>query len=280
MDLIFNECSFRDNFPDVHASKKGMENLLRVCKRAAELGISKLAVRRDFYEQFLTTKYSILDWLADPTVSRTYKDLFQSIRRFPYIDERDTAVEDRFILSGAFLTDNDEIAVEGLAVTYLYNSISASLYTAEKWNVNQIDLKFSEGDEPNHIVSVKHASQVVHVEGHKEWIANRIGVKIHATDLPFSRKAIELRDDHGKNVLYKFSQKLVRSPWLLGVINSLPFNPRDRNFIKNVYADGRIEIVLVRSDQGLGLVVQSTGTNLAETEAIAKILREEFEDQY
>jgi hypothetical protein len=280
MDLIFNEFCFRDHFPDIHATKMAMEDLLRVCRRAAELGMKKLAIRPDFYQQYLTDHYNIMDWLADPTVSRIYKDLLQSIVRYPYIDERDSTIEDRFIQSNAFLPDDENSTAEGLAVAYLCNTIAVSLYTAERWNCNQVDLKFSEENTLGDIVKVKHASQVSHIEYHKDWIATRTGVKLLNTNLHFSLKEINLRDDHGKDVLSRFSKKLIRSPYLIGVINSMPFNPHDHNFIKNVYADGIIEIVLVRTDEGFGVVVQTTGRSLVETQAIAKILMEEFQDQY
>jgi len=81
---------------------------------------------------------------------------------------------------------------------------------------------------------------------------------------------------HGKDVLTAFAQKVLQSPYVEGVINSLPFNPHARSFIRNAYPDGSIELVLVWSDEGLGMVVQSTGRNLRETEAIARILKEKY----
>jgi hypothetical protein len=280
MDLIFNELSFRDFFPDVHSSKMAMENLLQVCRRAAEFGINKLAIRPDFYQQLLTDQYNILGWLADSTVSRIYKDLLQSIVRYPYIDDKDTTIEDRFIQSNACLIDDENVTAEGLAIAYLYNTIGISLYSAERWNRKEFDLKFIEENAPDHLVKVKHASQVSHVESHKDWLASRIGVKLITTDRPFSEKPIKLRDDHGKDILLKFCIKLVRSPYLIGVINSIQFNSYDHHFIKNSYPDGKIEIVLVRTDEGFGVVVQTTGRNLAETQTIAKLLMEEFHDKY
>ena len=80
--------------------------------------------------------------------------------------------------------------------------------------------------------------------------------------------------------MLKFSQKLTRSPYVTKVVNSLPFNPYNSDFVKRCYDDGRIELVLVGTDQGFGLVLQTTGTNLTETEAIARLLNEEFHNEY
>ena len=91
-----------------------------------------------------------------------------------------------------------------------------------------------------------------------------------------NHKPISLREDHGKDKLIAFSQKLVRSPYITKVINSLPFNPHQNNPIRRTYSDGRVEFVLNWTDQGLGICLQTTGRNLAETNTIAIYLVEKF----
>jgi hypothetical protein len=280
MDFIFNELSFRNTASDIHSAKSGMANLLQVCKKGRELGMMRLAIRPDYFEQHLHNEYRISDWLNDHTVSKVLKNLLLSIVRQPYIDNNDNEIEERFISSYAFLIEDDSLAVEGLAIAYLYQTIAVSFQFSNDWNVHEISLKFSEAGYDDQIVKVNHASQVNHVELHKDWIASRVGIKLPITDLLFNEKQINLRDDHGKDVLLKFSRKLVRSPYVVKVINSLPFNPQETDFIRNYYEDGKIEIVLIRSDQGLGVIIQTTGENFFQTKAMAEILNEEFRDQY
>lgn len=93
---------------------------------------------------------------------------------------------------------------------------------------------------------------------------------------PPHEKDIKLRDDWGKDKLQAFSERLVNSPYVKGIINSLPYNPWDKEFIREVYDDGRIELVLTKEDKGLGLVLQSTGRNRRETKEIARILYEKY----
>jgi hypothetical protein len=280
MDFIFNELSFRNIASDLHSGKSGMANLLQVCKKGRELGMMRLAIRHDFFEQHLYNGYRISDWLNDQTVSKVFKDLLLSIIRQPYIDNNDIKIEERFITSYAFLLDEDRLETEGLAIAYLYQTIAVSFHFSNDWDVYVIDLKFSEAGYDDQIVKVNHASQVKHLELHKDWIASRVGKKLPVTNLSFNEKQINLRDDHGKDILLKFSRKLVRSQYVIKVINSLPFNPQETDFIRNYYDDGKIEIVLIRSDHGLGVVIQTTGENLFETKAIGEILNEEFRDKY
>ncbi|KAA8478216.1 hypothetical protein BDE36_2520 [Arcticibacter tournemirensis] len=280
MDFIFNELCFGNVATDIHAGKKGINNLLQVCKKGRESGMSRLAIRTDFYEQYLAENYCVRDWLSDPSVTRTYKDLLLSIVRHPYIEDGDTSTEERFISSYGFLNEEKNTSVEGLAVAYLYKTIAVSLCSAEKWNSHEIDIRFSEADSEDQNIKVRHASQISHIEQHKDWIISRLGIKLAVTDLQIQQKAISLRDDHGKDLLLKFSKKLIRSPYVTRVINSLPFNPHNNDFVKSCYPDGRVELVLTGTDQGLGLVIQTTGTTLLETEAVAAILREEFNNEY
>jgi putative CRISPR-associated protein (TIGR02619 family) len=95
-------------------------------------------------------------------------------------------------------------------------------------------------------------------------------------DTPANRKKIKLRDDHGKDVLKAFADKICLSLYVKEVINSLPFNSRRTNPILNTYPDGKVEFVLTWKDKGYGLCIQTTGRNLAETNSIALHLEKEF----
>ena len=92
------------------------------------------------------------------------------------------------------------------------------------------------------------------------------------------RKPINLRDDHGKDILQPFAEKIRRSPYVKKIINSLPFNPRRTNPIRRTSQDGIVEFVLTWTDAGLGLCIQTTGRSLAETNSIALHLKEEFSE--
>ncbi len=75
----------------------------------------------------------------------------------------------------------------------------------------------------------------------------------------------------------EFSKRIRNSKYVESIINSLPYNPHCNCFIKKVYADGKIEIVLTKTDKGLGLILKTTGRNLKETEEISKKLMDEFD---
>jgi putative CRISPR-associated protein (TIGR02619 family) len=90
------------------------------------------------------------------------------------------------------------------------------------------------------------------------------------------RKPISLRDDHGNDVLQAFAERICHSPYVKGIVNSLPFNPKRTEPIRRTTPDGKVDFVLIGTDAGLGLCIQTTGRNQAETNSIALHLKKEF----
>ena len=281
MDLIFNELSFLHKAEDEYNARSIMEKLLDSCKLAKKLGaFGGLRVRLDFFVAELAENYTVNNWLTDHSVSRNYKNLLLSLKRYPYVDENDEGIEDRFIQNYYYLTapevaDLHGLEVEGLAVAFLYNTLAISLASNVFWRQTKINLLERIGSNEQ-IVQVRHISSLDHVQEHEDWIESCRPVELVESKLAETEKEISLRDDHGKDILQIFSQKLLHSPYVEKVINSLPFNPHDRNFIKNISPDGTIEIVLIWTDRGLGCVLQTTGRNLQETNKIADILEDTF----
>ena len=281
MDLIFNELSLLRKVGDKHSARLVMENLLLCCKAARNFwGKMGLRVNDDFFSAELTENYSVTSWLNDCAVSQNLKTLLLGLKRSPYIDDNDENIENTFIQNYYYLYAPDkenlhEKEVEGLAVAFLYNTLAVSLQTDIFWDQPYISL-LEKHDENKQTVKVKHFNTPGRIRDHQEWIeAHRPVVLIEST-LSNAEKEISLRDDHGKDILQTFSQKLLRSPYVEKVINSLPFNPHSRSFIKNISPDGKIEFVLVGTDQGLGCVVQTSGRNLQETKRIAEILEDTY----
>lgn len=69
---------------------------------------------------------------------------------------------------------------------------------------------------------------------------------------------------------------LNNNPYVEGVLTSLPFKPKSREYILKVSDDGMVDIVLWWEDAGYSMRVKTTGRNAAETREIAKILKEKY----
>ncbi len=91
-----------------------------------------------------------------------------------------------------------------------------------------------------------------------------------------SKKKISLGDHHGKDSLKDLAKKLCRSPFVVEVVHSLPYESKLTNPIKAIKDDGKIDLVMTETDAGFGLRVQTTGRNKKETGAIARLLVEKY----
>lgn len=160
---------------------------------------------------------------------------------------------------------NEEIC-QGLAYAYLNNSISISL-SKNPWNKHLISVKMDEDE-----IFVNNAF-LPDISYHREWLESFLPVNLITTATKPSDKQINLRDDHGKDILLKFSKQICNSPYVIKVINSMPFNNKLDRFIRRTYSDGKIELVLNWTDLGYGIIIQTTGRNKRETDEIGEILK-------
>jgi hypothetical protein len=279
MQLYFNELSGRCQEADRHRAAQRMQGLLNLCKAARIEGFRALKTNRDFDGLELCDGYRVWDWYRDPAVSRTMREFFLAYRKFPF-EDGDERVEDLFLQADYRLHEPDAQdchgeRTEGLAWAYVCQGLGVSFPVHAVWCKTEIRLEKC-SDDGNEVVPVRHASQAEHLEIHRCWLESLRAPELVGTDVPPENKRIALRDDHGQDKLLDFSRRLVQSPYVVAVVNSLPYNPAAGNFIRRVHPDGKIELVLVWTDAGLGLVVQSTGRNLRETQAIAEILKDQF----
>lgn len=166
----------------------------------------------------------------------------------------------------------DGLPCQGLAFASLADTLSLS-YPSERWDRASVVILKDEVP-----VQIRHFSSSVQLAAHEEWILSKRPVVLVPCPLGSGRKTIRLRDDHGKDVLEAFARKLVACPYVEAIVNSLPYNPHARKFINSCSPGGLVEIVLPWTDEGLGLVVKTTGKTERETKAIADILRERYED--
>ena len=157
----------------------------------------------------------------------------------------------------------------GLSWAAYVDTLALILATSEEWNATNIEI-LKDGTP----ILVKHASKKEHVVAHEDWI---LALKeIEKCTIPYNQKHFHLRDDHGKKELTEFWTRIAKNEYVVSCLNSLPFNRTHRTFIKEIYPDGKIELVLVWEDDGYGMVIQTTGKGLTQTRKIVETLEKEF----
>ena len=276
MELVFNELSTLPLADDFSGSYSRIKQFIETYKTAELHGFKRVRFQQTFDQIMLQNNYSMFDFMNDSCV-RTFANILLSIYRYPFIDD-DSEEEDRYIQNSFFIVkDGYKLPVHGLAAAYLYQTIGIGFRSEPFWDQILFSLQI-EGKETRNekVLSVscpEHFLEQVFLR----WKEQNAEICLIECDICFTEKKITLRDDHGKDVLLQFAKRLVKSPYIIEIVNSLPYNQFENKFIRKVKSDGLIEIVLTKTDRGLGLVVKSTGRNYKETKEIAKILQQEFE---
>ncbi|MBN1338824.1 MAG: hypothetical protein JXA03_05835 [Bacteroidales bacterium] len=274
MDLCFNELSVFPLANNYHEAYVRIQLYLETFKEASANGFRKIRYDKPFDRVEILPQYTLNDFCHDFR-NATFRTLLLSTYRYPYLDE-ESEEETKYIEKDYFIRKNgNRIQTIGLASAYLLSTIGIGFRPEKFWESFQYLLEIVHG---NKLISEEVLCASIPTDFDDQvfsrWKDSLKKIDLVYCEIPAKEKEIHLRNDHGKDVLYLFSKRLVKSIFIVKVINSLPFNSQEKNFIRKIHPSGVIEIVLTWTDAGYGLVVQTTGRNKRETVAIAKILNE------
>lgn len=262
-EVFFNELCLKNDFKDYSI----IENLKKCYLR---LKSENFSVCRIDYE----LKENLLNYLNGiPGVSRkTITDFFYSFFREPF-EKSDMTDEEIEKFLGHKIFFNNEQAI-GLTWAYCFDTLAISLLTNSKWDCS--NLFANDWADSNKDVNVHHASTEKNIDELQLWIESLKECRLLKTSISPKDKKCNLRDDHGKDELQKFWNKIKNCEYIEKCINSLPYNSDCHRFIKSVKQKGIIELVLNWTDKGFGMVVQTTGRSIRESLKIADIISERY----
>lgn len=278
MDLVFNDLSTLPLAENISEAGKRLHEYFTVINKLKDDGFSRVRYIDTFDNIILTPEHSLLSFckLREPASLRTISNTLLSLSRHPFIDD-DSEEEIRFIQNKFYIIkDGKPLEAPALGTAYLYNTIAVSLNSEEYWRNLEHELTIR-GDEEQK-TSILAVCSVEHCKDTKftSWKEKDVPIELIESTISPDKKKIHFREDHGKDVLKAFAERIRKSPYITEIINSMPFNKHDRDFIRKVKSNGLIEIVLTHTDLGFGMVVKTTGRTLKETQAIAEILRKEY----
>ena len=260
MELYFNELSLDSSLPVEYAY---IINLKEVYRRSKLEGLSVCRFS-------VSDRNAIIEYLQSNPRLQNIRSIMNFAYAFfvsPYEKPFSDLEETQYMENSWSYQENP---CGGLAWACIYDTLSLSI-ASENWLSSKITILHNSEQ-----ASIHHVSMGNHFDDHHDWLEAKKEVSLATCPIAVTDKSILLRDDHGKNILHALAIKIVRSPYVIGVVNSLPFNPHYKRFIKTAKPNGIVEIVLIWTDTGIGLVVQTTGRNLRETQKIAEHLEEEF----
>ncbi len=273
-ELIFNELSVNPPCKTKADCYDRINKFIETFKKSNAFNFNKIRFDEAFDQIILSVDYTLNDFCNDN--NRTLGLLLRGLARYPFIDDNSDE-ENRYIENTFYIKKNGEkLKTYGLAVVYLYSTIGIGFLSDTYWEKLTHILKIEGEEKRSTTVLCVSKSEHFETKEFEKWFDENTEVELIESSLTAKDKKIALRDDHGKDILLNFAKKIVKSPYLISVINSTPFNPTEKKFIRKVHPTGNIEIVLTDTDKGLGMVIKTTGRNLKETELIAQIIEDNY----
>lgn len=280
MKITFNEVSFRP-YSDSSAVLAQKFNVL-LCtyrKLKEQYGVKHLIFPADLSQANVLQDKTFYEWLSN--LRGTQKSQILSVIKRPYSDKVE---EDLTEVNALFSFENTDLEIEettciGLELADRMETSTISMDTDAFWRNTTLSIYSTDFDTEKRTqrVNIPNCCLEELPVDTAQWFENHADVQLLPSDIEPRDKPIHLSDDHGKDILLAFSKKIINSEYVCSVINSLEFHPTGRQLVKKCYPDGRIELVLYWTDPGYGIVVQTTGNNLRETEEIAEKIRLKFD---
>ena len=282
MELVFNELSTDNSNGNKKEANQKVVSLIKCFKASLSSGFQKIRFSCQFHEIEIANDYTLKDWLNE-TDQRNYKDILLGAFRYPFVNPEDVWAEDQYITHRFYFKENNiKTYCPGLAAAHIYHTLAISFTGRPEFEKNQLGI-VKESDDAEDIENITihnvFSADCFQNQCIKVFIEQVTELVLIPSGIDPLKKVIKLRDDHGKDTLTEFAKKLCQNNYVVGITNSIPYNRFNSNFIRRTYPDGIIELVLYWTDEGLGLVVKTTGRNLRETREIADILKNEFSRQ-
>jgi hypothetical protein len=281
VNLTFNEQSFQPFAGSaVMLHQKFMIAAAALKYVNERYGFSHILFPSDLADHRVLVDKSFYEWIHE-IPHQGQKNAILALVKRPFVSD---FWKEQISELNAFYFENNTLGIEpaychGLATAYSAETVALSLHTHPFWEQDEIEI-FKENEnegKPELVKSYNMCLASSFSEKLAAYFENIATVELIESPLAPNEKAHSFREDHGMDVLIAFAKKIKNSKFVVSIINSLPFNSQTTQFIRRVYPNGNVEIVLHWEDKGYGMVIQTTGRNLRETKAIAQCLRDEYD---
>lgn len=278
MEACFNELSLLPYCKDKDEINQRIKNYIDTVTIATQKGFRKICYATGLNDVLLSKNYTLSDYCTEkPNDAKTI--LLLATQKRPYIEEGSEA-ENSFILNDVKLKKEGELLdTYGFAAAHASGTICIGLCPEVFWNnvIYSLIVTTNGNTKEKEGICISIPASFSSKE-FAIWEKAHIPVKILPCNILPHKKNIHLRDDHGKDVLEKFAKRIRKEPYVIEIVNSLPFNQYETKLIRRIYSNGLIEIVLTNTDSGYGLIIRTTARNEQEADWIAQDLEKKYKN--
>ena len=276
---FFNDISEYPLCSSEEEVKDRISAFVKILEFCGSIGFEKIRFEKSFQDIYLKENYTLHEYIRKHGFDNSARLILSMVRK-PYLDE-DSDSEKKYINTIIRLEkEGKEIEAEGIACAHLTDSFAIGFASEDFWK-NNISFNITVFDQTSkkkycHSVFCISDAQQFEVQDFVDWAIQTLPIKFKPCNITQDKKSIHIRDDHGKEILKLFARRLVKEVYVKGVINSLPFQPRAKDIIGNVTDDGLIDIILIETDKGYGMVIKTT----AKTRRLALYMAADIRRKY
>lgn len=282
----FNELSMQPLCTSEASAEQRVHNFLVMVKEVRKhTHITKVRHAGDMTTIQLTPTMTLQDYLNAHTKQ---PDVIALLGLFtpPQVDmDDDISLQSYFnTTTEVKMGDNVVTQADGFNAAYCQNTFCVGFKSCTTWENDFFDLIVTSNGKSRDVNWACISSPLIYSDEKEssyrklafdEWLLER-NIKLVVTTLLPKQKPTDVEGDHGQHLLKDHAKMLNNNPYVEGVLTSLPFKPKSREYILKVSDDGMVDIVLWWEDAGYSMRVKTTGRNAAETREIAKILKEKY----
>jgi hypothetical protein len=282
-EAFFNELSMRPLCTSKEEVQSRMDRFVETVKGTIKTGVKRIRYEHGLEGVKLTEDLSLQQYCLEKG-NKTRGDFLFSCVRKPYLGKEDTAYE-KYTTSydNVKLIKNNKSKVEclgGLYCAHLMESFCIGFQSESFWENIFFDLELEKQGKVTK-ASIACISNPADFDSPLfiNWIIRLWGDSFLELKKSFKQpkdKSIHLSDDHGKNILNNFAKRLVNEPYIEEILDSIPYQPHEKECIHRIYPDGTIEFVLTDTDKGLGLIIKTTAKTLLEATVAASYLKNKY----
>lgn len=282
----FNELSLQPLCVSEVDAWQRVNRFLRMLKEVrSHTGIKKVRHDGDMTTIRLTDRLTLQDYVNTHMRNDAVRALLGLFVQ-PQVDMNDEISSQRYFdtETDVKLDDGSLMPADGFNAAYCQDTFCVGFESCVTWRKDFFDLCVKSNGKTKDVkwvcISSPLTDSAEKEHAHRrsafdEWLQYR-NVELAESPLLPEQKPCNVGYDHGQHLLMEHARILNRHPYVEGVLTSLRFNPKSRDYILNVTDDGIVDIVLWWEDYGYSMRVKTTGRNAAETREIAKILREKY----
>ena len=277
--ICFNNLSIHPLCTSDAEIEERMEKYILTLKSAGLHGIKKVRYAGDLTSVLLSDECSVQDF-CNTRMKEDGARLIISMATKPQVPEDDDKVlENYFATRTSVIREDNHVEADGFNAAFCMGTYCIGFVSDAFWSKLQYQINVSCNGESEH-----HAWYCVTLPEHydntefREWIERRLPLDLQISSLEPAQKIVNLRDDHGKNKLMEHARNMMNSPYVEGVLTSLPFSSYTKTYINSHsdFAHGLVDVVLFWEDKGYCMRVKTTGRSIRETIAIAEILSNRY----